>query len=153
MTMKEQINKLKNLLQGEFILVWILALVFVVLNECGILTQGTYAEDASMKYILQTVGILLACAMLPISLRSYSKVLLHIREFPLQKAFASYRRWNEIRLAMLFVPAILNLSIHYQTMESSCLFCACMMMSGMFFCIPTRNRIMNELDLSEETNG
>lgn len=153
MTMKEQINKQKNLLQGEFILAWILALAFVVLNECGVLTQGTYASDASMKYILQTIGILLACALLPVSLRSYSKALLRIRELPLHEALVSYRRWNEIRLSMLFVPAILNLSIHYLTLESSCLFCSCMVMAGMLFCIPTRNRIMNELDLSEETNG
>lgn len=152
MTMKEQINKLKNLLQGEFIFVWILVLAFVALNECGILTQGVYADDASMKYMLQTIGILLACAMLPASLRSYSKALLRIRELPLQEALTSYRRWNDIRLAMLFVPAILNLSIHYLTLESSCLFCSCMVMSGMLFCIPTRNRIMNELDLSEETD-
>ena len=153
MIMKEQINKLKNLLQGEFILVWILALAFVALNECGVLTQGAYAGDASMKYILQTIGILLACALLPASLRSYGKALLRLRELPLQEALVSYRQWNEIRLAMLFVPAILNLSIHYQTLESSCLFCACMMMVGTLFCIPTRNRLMNELDLSEITNG
>lgn len=151
--MKEQINKLKNRLQGEFILAWILALGYVALNECGLLGQGAYAGDALMTYILQTIGILLACALLPVSLRSYHKALLRLRELPLQEALASYRRWNEIRLAMLFVPAILNLSIHYQTLESSCLFCACMMMAGTLAYIPTRNRIMNELDLSGETNG
>ena len=56
-------------LQAEYIMIWILPIVLVILYETGIMTEGDYAGDARMDYILQTIGILLTVGLIPLSLR------------------------------------------------------------------------------------
>lgn len=51
-------------LQAEYIMIWILPIVLVILYETGIeQTEGDYAGDARMDYILQTIGILLTVGL------------------------------------------------------------------------------------------
>ena len=63
---------------------------------------------------------------------------------------SSYRRWNEIRLGLLVVPVLTNLSFYYLTLNTTGLFCAAMSLIASLFCVPTRKRIWNELDLLKE---
>ena len=70
--MEERINKTVKYLQAEYIMIWILPIVLVILYETGIMTEGDYAGDARMDYILQTIGILLTVGLIPLSLRLFS---------------------------------------------------------------------------------
>ena len=139
--MEERINKTVKYLQAEYIMIWILPIVLVILYETGIMTEGDYAGDARMDYILQTIGILLTVGLIPLSLR----LLLSLPD-----ALSSYRRWNEIRLGLLVVPVLTNLSFYYLTLNTTGLFCAAMSLIASLFCVPTRKRIWNELDLLKE---
>ena len=65
-------------------------------------------------------------------------------------ALSSYRRWSEIRLGLLVVPILTNLSFYYLTLNTTGLFCAAMSLIASLFCVPTRKRIWNELDLLKE---
>ena len=46
--MEERINKTVKYLQAEYIMIWILPIVLVILYETGIMTEGDYAGDARM---------------------------------------------------------------------------------------------------------
>jgi hypothetical protein len=70
----------------------------------------------------------------------------------LQQALKSYQIWSEVRLGLLFVPAILSMSFYYITLNTTNLFCACMALIATLFCVPTESRIKNELDLQEDIN-
>ena len=132
--MEERINKTVKYLQAEYIMIWILPIVLVILYETGIMTEGDYAGDARMDYILQTIGILLTVGLIPLSLRLFSLSLVKcVKLLSLPDALSSYRRWSEIRLGLLVV-----------------LFCAAMSLIASLFCVPTRKRIWNELDLLKE---
>ena len=148
--MEERINKTVKYLQAEYIMIWILPIVLVILYETGIMTEGDYAGDARMDYILQTIGILLTVGLIPLSLRLFSLSLVNVSNYFTPDALSSYRRWSEIRLGLLVVPVLTNLSFYYLTLNTTGLFCAAMSLIASLFCVPTRKRIWNELDLLKE---
>ena len=149
--MKERINKTVKYLQAEYIMMWILPVVLVILYETGIMTEGNYAGDTRMDYILQTIGILLTVGLIPLSLRLFSLSLVkRVKQLSLPYALSSYRRWSEIRLGLLVVPVLTNLSFYYLTLNTTGLFCAALSLIASLFCVPTRKRVWDELDLWKE---
>lgn len=151
--MKEQIKKILIIQKSAFLGVWTAPLLIVVLYETGLYQEGLLAGNAQMEYILQSVSILLTIGLIPFALRMFNMNLVkRIKELPLQKALKSYQTWSLLRLALLFVPAIMALSFYYLTMNTTNLFCACMALIATLFCVPSESRIKNELDLPENLN-
>jgi hypothetical protein len=148
--MKEQIKRILKWQIVAFILVWALPLVYALLHEAGVLSQGALAGDARMEYIFQTIGILMTIVLIPFALRIFNLNLVkRIQELPLQQALKSYRIWADVRLALLIVPALINLQFYYLTLNNTGLFCAAMSLIASLFCVPSESRIKNELDLPE----
>ena len=148
--MKEQIKRILKWQIVAFILVWALPLVYALLHETGVLSQGALAGDARMEYIFQTIGILMTIVLIPFALRIFNLNLVkRIQELPLQQALKSYRIWADVRLALLLVPALINLQFYYLTLNNTGLFCAAMSLIASLFCVPSESRIKNELDLPE----
>ena len=117
------------------------------------LEEGIYAGDAQMEYIFQSVCILLTICLIPLALRLFNLNLVkRIKELPLQEALKSYRIWGDVRLSLLFAPVMLGLTFYYLTLNTTGLFCACMALIASLFCVPSENRIINELDLPENLN-
>ena len=151
--MKEQIKKLLLTLKCMYVVFWTIPVWFVALYETGVLTKGIHAGNAQMEYILQSVGILLTIGLIPFALRIFNLNLVkRIKEYPLERALASYKLWSDVRLFLLAVPAILNFSFYYLTLNTTGLFCGAMAILASLFCVPSESRIKNELDLPEEIN-
>ena len=151
--MKEQIKRILIIQKSAFLGVWTAPILLVVLYETGLYQEGLLAGNAQMEYILQSVSILLTIGLIPFALRMFNLNLVkRIKELPLQQALKSYQTWSLLRLALLFVPAILALSFYYLTMNTTNLFCACMALIATLFCVPSESRIKNELDLPENLN-
>ena len=151
--MKEQIKRILIIQKSTFLGVWTAPLLLVVLYETGLYQEGLLAGNAQMEYILQSVSILLTIGLIPFALRMFNLNLgKRIKELPLQQALKSYQAWSLLRLALLFVPAILALSFYYLTMNTTNLFCACMALIATLVCVPSESRIKNELDLPENLN-
>ena len=151
--MKEQIKRILIIQKSAFLGVWTAPLLLVVLYETGLYQEGMIAGNAQMEYILQSVSILLTIGLIPFALRMFNLNLVkRIKELPLQQALKSYQTWSLLRLALLFVPAIMALSFYYLTMNITNLFCACMALIATLFCVPSESRIKNELDLPENLN-
>ncbi len=146
--MEKEIKRLLRLLQGEYILLWVLPLLLAALYETGVMTEGLYADDAQVDYILQTAGILLAIGLIPVSLRLFSLSLVkYVKNLSLPDALKSYRRWSEVRIGLLLVAVLVNLSAYYLTLNNTGVLCALMALAASLFCVPTRQRLLDELDL------
>ena len=151
--MKEQIKRILKLQIGGFIGIWAFPAFYAFLFEIGVLEEGTYAGDAQMEYIFQSVCILLTIFLIPLALRLFNLNLVkRIKELPLQDALKSYRIWGDVRLSLLFAPVMISLTFYYLTLNTTGLFCACMALIASLFCVPSENRIINELDLPENIN-
>ena len=150
--MVKVIKQLLKRLKIEFVAVWCLVLLLVVCYEVGLFTEGIFVGDVRMDYILTTIGILLTIVMIPLSLRLFNLNLVkRISKLSTFEALKSYRRWSEVRLALLLVAALLNMSIYYLTLNTTGLFCSLMALLATFFCIPTKERLLKELDLNDIT--
>ena len=150
--MAEVIKQLLKRLKIEFVAVWCLVLLLVVCYEVGLFTEGIFVGDVRMDYILTTIGILLTIVMIPLSLRLFNLNLVkRISKLSTFEALKSYRRWSEVRLSLLLVAALLNMSIYYLTLNTTGLFCSLMALLATFFCIPTKERLFKELDLNDIT--
>lgn len=150
--MAEVIKQLLKRLKIEFVAVWCLVLLLVVCYEVGLFTEGIFVGDVRMDYILTTIGILLTIVMIPLSLRIFNLNLVkRISKLSTFEALKSYRRWSEVRLSLLLVAALLNMSIYYLTLNTTGLFCSLMALLATFFCIPTKERLLKELDLNDIT--
>lgn len=150
--MVEVIKQLLKRLKIEFVAVWCLVLLLVVCYEAGIFTEGIFVGDVRMDYILTTIGILLTIVMIPLSLRIFNLNLVkRISKLSTFEALKSYRRWSEVRLSLLLVAALLNMSIYYLTLNTTGLFCSLMALLATLFCIPSIERLLKELDLNDIT--
>ena len=98
------------------------------------------------------MGILMTIVFIPFALRIFSLNLVkRIKELPLQQALKSYCIWADVRLALLFVAAILNLQFYYLTLNTTGLFCTVRALLASLFCVPSESRIKNELDLNDNS--
>ncbi len=79
--------------------------------------------------------------------RGVIPVATRVAAVPLVEAVKSYRRWNEVRVCLLLVAALVNLSVYYWTMDTTGVLCAGMVLVASLFCIPGRERVVSELDL------
>lgn len=149
--MEKKITRLLRLLEMEFAVLWLLAVAECVLYETDLLPQGSLAGDVQAGYILQSAGILLTICLIPLSLRMFSLSLTrYVRGLSLPEALVSYRRWCEIRLAMLTAPLLFNLTAYYATLDLTSLLCVGMLLVASLFCVPGRKRMMQELDLEAD---
>lgn len=148
--MDEKIDKLLTTLKIEYAILWIASLSLIPLYESNILDEGIYAGNVKMEYILYSIGILLSVGLIPLALKLFSlSVVTRIRNLSIDDAIKSYRKWSEIRLGLLFIPSVLNLSFYYMTMNTTGIFCASMALIASLFCVPDKNKILVELDLKK----
>ena len=141
--MEKELKRLIRILKAEYALMWVLTVLLAALYECDILPQGLFAGDAQGS-------ILLTICLIPLSLRLFNLSLTrYVSLLPLPEALKSYRRWSEIRIALLLVLALIDLSAYYWTMNTTGLLCAGMTVIASLFCIPSKQRLLNELQLSD----
>ena len=149
--MEKTISKLLCILKIEYIIFWTIMVMTLALYELDVLPQGILIEDARTAYMLEVIGILLCVCLIPLSLRLFSLSLVrYVKQSDFKTALVSYRRWSEIRLALLLVPVLINLSVYYWTLETTGLLCAAMVMVASFFCVPGMKRLRSELNLDTE---
>ena len=148
--MEKELKSLRRILKAEYALMWVLTVLLAALYECDILPQGLFAGDAQMEYIMQVTSILLTICLIPLSLRLFNLSLTrHIAALPLKNALKSYRRWSEIRIALLTVASLASLSAYYWTMDTTGLLCTGMTVIASLFCVPGKERLLSELNLSD----
>lgn len=148
--MEKELKRLIRILKAEYALMWVLTVLLAALYECDILPQGLFAGDAQMEYIMQVTSILLTICLIPLSLRLFNLSLTrHIAALPLKNALKSYRRWSEIRIALLTVASLASLSAYYWTMDTTGLLCTGMTVIASLFCVPSKERLLSELNLSD----
>lgn len=148
--MEQKINGLLRLLKIEFVVMWVLVIALIAGYECGLLEEGSLVGKASAEYVAQLTGVLLAICLIPMSLRIFNLSLTkYIKNLDIEKALNSYRRWSEVRIILLLVVAVFNISLYYWTIDNTGLLCGGMAILASMFCIPGKKRLLSELDLEK----
>lgn len=146
-TMEKQVKKLARVLKIEYGVFILLPVLLSIFYELDWLPAGYYADDGRMQYILGTTGILLALALVPLSLKLFNfGPVKRIKEMPLERAIRRYKACCSLRTGMLEAVVLTNIAFYYLTLQNTGLLCAFIGIVASFFCIPGENRIRQELD-------
>lgn len=146
----EEIKHLVKKQRFEYALLWAVSAVTALCFEAGWLPDGICAGDARAEYALETAGILLAVALIPLSLKLFSlAVVKKIRKLPLREALKAYGRWSRIRLSMLAAAVWANLLVYYLTLHAAGGLCALMGLTASLFCLPGEKRAEEELEAGD----
>lgn len=146
--MNEQLTKVIRILWVEYSLFILIPLLICLSFEAGWLTEGRYATDARMQYVVETVGVLLAMVLVPLSLKLFSMVMKRVKDKPLLDAIKQYRVWSSVRLLLLVPVVVPNVLIYYSTLNNMGGFCALIGVTASLFCLPGVAKMKNELDIS-----
>jgi hypothetical protein len=138
-------------LKYEYGAFWAMTALLAVLYEADVFPQGMMVTEGTSAYLLQCFGVLLMIGLIPLSLRLASMNWMErMRQLPLLPALGSYHRLCQIRLGLLLVVVLVNLTCYYQMLKTSCALCAVMALLASLACIPSVGRIRKELDLNEK---
>lgn len=151
--MEKEIKNLVRRLKCEYAAMWGFALLTVCLYECEALPSGTLVNDELSAYLFQLVCMLLTLGLIYMALRLLKFSMPGKADIPaaeMPKLLVSYRRLSEVRLALLLVPALADLTAYYATFNNNVLLCAGMVALASLFCIPGKGRLLTELHLHEE---
>ncbi|MCD8317791.1 MAG: hypothetical protein LUC45_02545 [Paraprevotella sp.] len=141
-----------KILRLEFSFVFLWAAVLLVLFESGIWPSGELADDAAVCYNLSVVGIFMVIILIPMSLKLMSLRTVKASFAAEDSAIVerNYRRWCEIRMAILAVTGWTNLVFYYLTLDSTGGFCALITALALCFCWPSQDKFVYEtLSLSD----
>lgn len=140
-------DKILKRLQIEFLVFWVVCILFAALNELEVLPNGFYAGNGNMEYYLETIGIFMTLAFVPAALKLMPYILPK-KILPVEDATArltKYLLWSEVRLSLLFVGTMVNLTIYYLTMNNVGGLCALITLTASLFIRPAKGRIEDEL--------
>lgn len=149
--MEELIKRAIKNLKISFMTLWIISLLFIVGGEAELLPVGIFADNVRTSYFLDTIGILLTAACIPLSMKLFSFVLTNrIDKLSFPVALNRYVLWNFVRLGLLAIVVFCNLFCYYTTLNSTGALCALCALTASLFCLPGEKRLRNELHINKE---
>ncbi len=148
-------NVIKKL-RIEFYLVFVGAFVLAGLFELDVWTPGWAAVgNERADYYVNLTGIIMVIVLVPAALKvmSFRTVKSSFStNFPEQSALR-YKRWSEVRMAMLAVTGWANIVFYYLTLDSTGAICALITALALCFCRPSREKFAEETGLEPNHDG
>lgn len=146
--MKENIDKVIRSLWIEYLGVWMLAALVVLIYEADWLAGGVLAGNARACYAAGVTGVLSTVILIPVALRLHRDGLRKCldEQLPASERLARYHRLCVKRLVLLALPLAADLWIYYATIDQAGLLCAGMVAVSLLFCVPGRGRLLADLD-------
>ncbi|KAA6333197.1 hypothetical protein EZS27_018371 [termite gut metagenome] len=144
--MKTEIKHTLKILSVQFWLFPVIPVLLGIAYEFEFLPVGVYADDTYIRYVLETMGVLITIACIPLAL----KLLLIIKKRKKEKtalpvALKQYTCLCMVRLLLLELVVVFNIIVSYITMNNFSGFCVLMALIALVFCIPTKKHLYAEL--------
>ena len=146
--MEQQIKHITKVLQLQYLFFWLFPAFLVVGYECDWFEVGIYATDFRMQYYIESAGIFLSIASVPLALKLFRFVLkkkLDEASFPI--ALRQYLYWSALRLCILEVAVLFNIVVYYLTLNNIGALSALIVLSASAFCLPSEKRLREEMNM------
>lgn len=129
-----------------------LFLILILIGfETDFLPQGEWVDNTKLSYMATYLGYLLILGMVPFALWFFAYSMKKYRAVePDETAIRAYTNRSMLRMLGLTFSIGWNLIVYYLTLDSAVL--KFMLIGGIavFFCIPNRTKMLNELTLVNE---
>lgn len=124
--------------------------VAALLFEYGALPKGCIT-DAGTIYILQIVGVVMALALIPLSLRGFKKMVdkLDGKDYPEMKIYRIYMTCSMLRIGAFFIVIVFGIILYYLINDTIGLYVAAIGAICSLFAFPTKGAIEEEIGYYE----
>ena len=123
--------------------------IVALLFETGLLEKGV-VQDTRTIFILQTVGVLISLAMIPVALGGFKKLMDRIEDRPLEDRVRIYTVSSWLRIAAFLIVVVFGVALYYLINDDIGLYCAVIGAICSMFSIPTRNTVEYDLDWDDD---
>lgn len=126
-----------------FWLFWVGVIITIAIGE----NYNSFSSEVNPKdvYWAETITILATAAVIPLSLKLFSIKTSKIEwtnKLLIKENCEKYEKWSTIRSILLFCICLLALIVHYYYASVGSMYCAIIICMSMFFCIPSRKKIL-----------
>ncbi|MDR0873710.1 MAG: hypothetical protein LBN27_09655 [Prevotellaceae bacterium] len=128
-------------------------LLFTYLLEFALLIWISYGQlkhTTETPVMWQSIGILSMLICIPLGFKVYSVKIKALQKFDSKEyqtyKLSRYNYWSIFRMIMILLPTLLTVC---WVNSSSAIYCAGIGFLAYLFCIPTKKKIIQELDLEE----
>ncbi|KAA6341171.1 hypothetical protein EZS27_011010 [termite gut metagenome] len=148
--MEAEIKHTLKTLYIQFLFFVFIPIILAIAYETDILSVGLYADDVRMRYIMETIGILVVIACVPAALMLFRFVQKReIENVALPVALKRYVYLCAVRLSLLEIAVVLNVIVSYITLNNLGGFCVLMALTASAFCLPSKKRLYAELKIQQ----
>lgn len=131
-------KKLRNRLWGFYLLLFLIVLIF----DCFNINIG-YISDNNQIFYIQTIMSLVTMLAIPLALKLYD--IKYVKNA--SKEHSNYIYWYTVRILILCLPMIINISAYYIfAHEISFFYLALILLLSTLFIYPTERRISKVLE-------
>lgn len=144
--METVIKKLRILFFWPLITVFLIVFCFELTDDdCGLYLKGLLATDVQFDFLMLTIMELVTLAFVVLALRLFKiKKVEDLLKNEQEKALLS---WGRVRLAILYVPLVVNVLFYYLTMLASFGYLAIIILICLPFVYPSKQRCISEIEL------
>ncbi|WP_092110422.1 hypothetical protein [Prevotella sp. KH2C16] len=138
-------KKVQKILQLEFWIPIVVSLLLVVLFETDILETGLLSEDKGSEFVMTSVMELATICFIPLALYLFRFKKIH-DQLCSEKGERYLQKWGTCRLALLYVPMVLNTLLYYLFMHVAFAYLAIILLLSLCFVYPSSERCLDETD-------
>lgn len=133
------------ILMSAWISCYLTAGVAALLFELGAFTKGCVTDTGTI-YILQVVGVVLALALIPLSLRGFKKMVdrLDEKEYSDERICRIYMTCSLLRILAFFIVIVFGTLLYYLIDDTIGLYVAAIGAICSMFAFPTKGAIEDE---------
>lgn len=153
----QSLDNVYQIIKRSYIWFMVLSFMLLVWSLAQQAPEGVYSSQFTFRYVMEMTSILLACAMIPLSLKLFHLFIeKRIQKLNLQEALGSYLKWNLLRLLMLLLPIISGCLTHVwcrtsnNVMSSTGFLVMVIALIAASFCAPNKERMKADLNLEDE---
>lgn len=129
-------------LRAIFYLLLLPAVAFAMLFECGIAPKEILPQDSSTLYALQMSGVITTILLIPIALKTFTRLMAKAaKESDDEIFYKKYRRNSILRMSLTYIVLMANLLIYYVSGDNSALYCALVGLLCFIYSYPTRSTV------------
>lgn len=148
---ERKIKQASRHIEISFYAVWGMVILLVALFELEWLPVGALEAQARSVYYLQTVGVLMALALIPTSLKYFHVQVQKLHgQVDRAKVLRRYLVLSYLRIGGLALPILFNLVLYYLSLNKAPGFMALITLLATIFCIPSEQRLKYELEWDQK---
>ncbi len=138
------------MLRTESMVAWGLLGILFLIGWLGVIVNGSVEPGSAVEFRLNCACVLSTLLVLPLAMQLFLlNTTKGLRRMNKDEALDFYHMWSMVRLVLVSLCIAYDIIAYFMTLNTTGLLCALMGLCVTVYCLPTRRRVMEFLDIVE----